>query len=217
MSKRYRFYPWMFAACALAQSATPIENDQVKVIDAHQKPHVRTALHEHKFNRVMIYEDAGKQDFIYADKKTSTLNFRAGEVLWSPAAGMHTAEIVSANPVRIIEVEIKKPGNAQVKVSGPLDPVKADPKHYKVVFENDQVRVLHVKIGPHESTPVHHHAVNRVVAYLSDQDFRVTSEDGKVEHTQHKAGEVSWGGPATHKEENLADKPFEVIVTELKN
>ncbi len=95
--------------------------------------------------------------------------------------------------------------------------MRVDPKHYKIEFENDQVRVLRVTIGPHESTPLHQHAVNRVVTYLTNQDFRVTSQDGKVEQTKHSAGEVSWGGPATHKEENLSDKPFEVVVTELKN
>jgi hypothetical protein len=34
---------------------------------------------------------------------------------------------------------------------------------------------------------------------------------------KHKAGEVSWGTPTKHKEENLSDKPFEVVVVELKN
>ena len=41
--------------------------------------------------------------------------------------------------------------------------------------------------------------------------------DGKVETPQHKAGDVSWGPPAKHKEENLSDKPFEVLVVELKS
>ena len=30
------------------------------------------------------------------------------------------------------------------------DPVEVDPKHYTVEFENDRVRVLRVKFGPHE-------------------------------------------------------------------
>ena len=41
-----------------------------------------------------------------------------------------------------------------------------------MVFENDQVRVLHVKIGPGQSTPVHEHTLNRVVTYFSDQKVR---------------------------------------------
>ena len=120
------------------------------------------------------------------------------------------------HPVPIVEIEIKKPGNPSLMPTA-LDPVKLDPKHYKVEFENDQVRVLRVTIGPHESTPVHQHPVNRVVTYLTDQDFRVTSPNGKVETVKHNVGEVVWSGPATHKEENMSNKPFEVVVTEIKN
>jgi hypothetical protein len=41
--------------------------------------------------------------------------------------------------------------------------------------------------------------------------------DGKAETVQHKAGEVSWGTPTKHMEENLSDSAFEVVVVELKN
>ena len=205
----------LLAASAFGQAAPAIENDSVRVPVAHQQPHARTPLHQHPFNRVMIYLQSGSELFTYPNKPPATLNFKAGEVEWSPAGGMHTAEIVSPHPVTIVEIELKKPG-AKLSATGPLDPVVVDPKHYQVEFENDQVRVLRVRIGPHESTPVHKHALNRVVTYVTDQDFRVTSADGKVERVQHEAGEVTWSGPATHKEENLSGHPFEVLVAELK-
>jgi hypothetical protein len=214
--RRFLACPFLLAACVLAESTTAIDNDQVKVIVANEQPRVKTPLHEHKFNRVIIYESAGSQEVVSEGKNPTTVNFRAGEVKWSVAGGMHTSQILAPTPVRLIEVEIKGAGNPSLKPVA-LDPVKVDPKHYKVEFENDQVRVLRVIIGPHESTPVHQHPVNRVVTFLTDQDFRVTSQDGKVERQTHKAGEVSWGGPATHQEENLSDKSFEVVVTEVKN
>ncbi len=37
------------------------------------------------------------------------------------------------------------------------DPVKVDPKHYKVEFENAQVRVLRIRYGPHEKSVMHDH------------------------------------------------------------
>ena len=130
--------------------------------------------------------------------------------------GQSSFTSLSANPVGIIEVELKKPGSGAAAGSSPLDPVKIDPKHYKVQFENDQVRVVRVRFGPHEMAPLHEHSLNRVVVYLADQNFRITSADGAVEMAQHKRGEVSWGGPTKHKEENLNDKPMEVVVVELK-
>lgn len=203
------------AAFAAETVSTPIDNDQVKVLNVVVQPHEKTRLHQHKVNRVMIYLQAGRQEFDYEGKK-SVLNFKAGEVKWSPAGGMHIAEVTSGAPVNIIEIELKKPGSGAKTPASDLDPVKIDKKHYKVVFDNDQVRVLHVRIGAHESAPLHEHSLNRVVAYLADQNFRVTT-DGKAETVQHKAGEVSWGTPTKHTEENLNDKPFEAVVVELKN
>ena len=205
------------AAALFAQSRTPVDNDQVRVLQVTQEPHHKTQLHDHKINRVMIYLQAGKQDFEYPEsKKKSVLTWKAGEAKWSPAGEKHIAEIVSDKPVTIVEVELKKPADPAKKAGGPLDPVKLDPKEYKVVFENDQVRVLHVKIGPGQITPVHEHGLNRVVAYLSDQKVRVTTPDGKSEVAEHKAGDVGFAGPAKHKEENLNSTPFEVMVVELK-
>ena len=208
--------------CLLAASAYSvetikigIENDQVKAVQVVVQPKEKTRLHQHTVNRVMIYLNTGQQDFDYQPGGKSVLHVKAGEVKWSPAGGMHIAEVTSAHPIGIVEIELKKPGSGKSATSA-LDPLKIDPKQYKLEFENDQVRVFRVKIGPHESTPIHEHALNRVLTYITDQQFRVTSTDGKVDTPVHKAGDVSWGVPGKHKEENLSDKPFEAVVTELK-
>lgn len=207
------------AAFAAEKIETPIDNDQVKVLKVQVQPREKTRLHEHKVNRVMIYLDAGTQDFDYEGKK-STLDFKAGDVKWSPAGGMHIAEITSAQPVNIVEVELKKPGGGTAHGTAhqdALDPVKIDPNHYRVEFDNPQVRVLRVKIGPHETAPMHVHSLNRVVTYLHDQKIRVTTPDGKTSDVEHKAGDVAWAGQAKHKEENVDDQPMEVVVVELKD
>lgn len=195
-------------------SQTVVDNDDVKVLKVTVQPHQKTRLHQHTVNRVMVYLQAGRQTIAYQDGKKTVLNWKPGEAKWSPASGMHIAEITSDQPVTIVEIELKKPGTAHP--ASPLDPVKVDPQHYKVELENQQVRILRVKIPGHAVAPMHEHALNRVVTYLSDQDFRVTSADGKVEHPTHHAGDVTWSGLARHKEENLAATPFEVLVVEVK-
>src|ERR1019366_6135190 len=97
----------------------------------------------------------------------------------------------------------------------PLDPVKVDPQFYKVAIENDQVRVLKVRIGPHETAPMHAHALNRVVVYLTDINLRVKTQGGKEEHVEHKAGEIVWGTPTQHFEENLNGTPVDLIAVEI--
>ena len=82
-------------------------------------------------------------------------------------------------------------------------------------IENDQVRVIRVRMAAHRKVPLHEHALNRVVVYLTDQKGSMTT-DGKTDTAQHQAGDASWGGPVKHSEENLKDTPFEGVVVELK-
>ncbi len=194
---------------------TPINNDDVRVLDVVVQPHEKTSMHEHKANRVMIYKVAGTQSFQYEDGHKSNLSFNENEVKWSPIEGKHIAEVATEKPVGIVEIELKKPGAGKA-ITTALDPLKIDKKHYKLEFENDQVRVFRVKIGPHEATPMHEHQLNRIMLYLTDTAMRVTNSDGKVEMTPHKAGDIVQGGAAKHSEQNTTDKPVEVIVTELK-
>ena len=210
--------PLLAAAAALfAQDVrVPIENGKVKVVKVTQAPHVKTSLHKHSMNRVMIYLQPGKQKFDYEGAKPVTVEWKAGQALWSPAAGMHIAEIVSGNPVTIVELELKNTGSKQKVKGAATDPLAIDPKHYRVEFENDQVRVIRVKIGPKESVPMHEHSLDRVVVYLTGQDFKITGADGKETMAKHAAGDVAFSGPGQHKEENLSGKPFEILVIELK-
>jgi uncharacterized RmlC-like cupin family protein len=206
-----------FAAVPVESNATLFENGQVKVVRALEQPHVKGKFHEHKLNRVMIYLQSGRQRFEYQDgRKPEVFDWTAGQVKWSPADSMHSPEVVSDAPFNIIEVELKKSGAGKA-ITSSIDPVKIDLRHYKVEFENDQVRVLRVRIGAHEIAPMHEHSLNRVTVFLSDQAFRVTTADGKVESVQHKEGDTAWGTPLTHQEENLSDKPFEALAVEVKN
>jgi len=206
------------AACLSGQDRlVPIDNDQARVLKVVAQSHAKGQPHEHKINRVMIYLTAGRQEITPQGGKTALLEFKAGDVKWSPASGMHVSEIISDQPVPVVEVELKKPGGAATKVDTALDPVKVAPRNYKVEFENSQVRVVRVKIGAHQKVPLHEHVLNRVVVYLTDQNGSMTTSDGKTEIAQHKAGEMSWGGPTKHREENLLDGPFEAVVVEFKN
>jgi quercetin dioxygenase-like cupin family protein len=94
------------------------------------------------------------------------------------------------------------------------DAVKVDPAHHKVEFENDQVRVLRVTLGPGEKTPTHAHPAG-VGVFLTDSKNRLTVE-GKSEEPVRKAGDVVEIKPVTHVVENLGATKSEVLVIELK-
>ena len=96
------------------------------------------------------------------------------------------------------------------------DPMKADPQNYKVEFENDKVRVLRVRIGARAKTPTHSHPDHVVIA-VTDTKVRHIFPDGKMDDREVKAGTAIWTPAVTHAGENLAGKPFEVILVELKS
>lgn len=95
------------------------------------------------------------------------------------------------------------------------DPVKGDPKHYKVVFESEKVRLLDVKYGPKEKSVMHEHPAS-VAVFVTDGHAKFTLPDGKTEEQKMKAGESRAMEAGKHLPENVGDKPFEVIVIEMK-
>jgi oxalate decarboxylase/phosphoglucose isomerase-like protein (cupin superfamily) len=203
-------------ALAVEPSATLFENGDVKVSRALEKPHVKGSFHEHKVNRVVVYLQAGSQRFEYQDgRKPAVFDWKAGQVVWSAPEGFHSPEIVSDEPINIIEVELKKPGAGKAADIA-RDAVRVDSKHYKLEFENDQVRVLRMTMGAHQGTPMIEHPGNSLAIYLTDQETRATDSNGRVDTAKHKAGEVVWETPNTQKLENTGETPLEMVLVELR-
>ncbi|MGA2592656.1 MAG: cytoplasmic protein [Bryobacteraceae bacterium] len=111
-------------------------------------------------------------------------------------------------------VELKAPG-AVAAAKTTLDPVKLDPKHYKVVLNNDQVRVLRATYGPGEKSVMHEHPAS-VAVFMSDGHVKFTLPDGTSLDNNGKAHDAIWADAGKHLPENIGDKPLEVMVIELK-
>jgi hypothetical protein len=91
-------YAGTFAA-EPADDRVKIDNEQARVLVVTSAPGVKSELHEHKMNRVMIYLDAGKMTLTDTAGKVETLNFKAGEVLWSQSTMRpHVSLNVSDHP-----------------------------------------------------------------------------------------------------------------------
>ena len=211
---------WAFAIATAGHAAennVKFDNDQARILFVTSPTDAKSSLHEHKVNRVMIYLDGGEITLTDQNGKVQALKFKAGDALWSPASGPHISRNVSGHPVRIVEVEIKsKPGEGASPKLPELDPTKVDPKRYKLVLENEQVRVMRVRYGAHEKGVLHEHVLNRAVTFLTDGQMKITTPDGESKIQKSAAGDIIWGGQAKHTEENLGDQPFEVVVVEFK-
>jgi len=98
--------------------------------------------------------------------------------------------------------------------AGAQDPVKVDSKHYKVVAENERVRVLKATYGVGEKSVMHEHP-DTFAVFLTDTKVRFALPDGSSTDAATKAGDAMFRAAGKHNPENLGGA-FEVIVIEVK-
>jgi len=95
------------------------------------------------------------------------------------------------------------------------DPVGIVPKDYHLEIENRWVRVLRLTLGAQESSPLHEQPES-VVVFLTGAHERLTSPGKPAQEIARRAGEVTHFDGLRHTEENLADRPLEAVIIELK-
>lgn len=95
------------------------------------------------------------------------------------------------------------------------DPTRTDPDKYKVIFENDRVRVLEYRDEPGQTTSPHRHP-DSVMYTLSSFDRRLVAEDGQSRDVTLEPGEVRWLDAQVHSGENVGSTPTHVLFVELK-
>ena len=96
-----------------------------------------------------------------------------------------------------------------------MDALRADPAHYRLEFENEQVRVLRLVLKGGESVPIHD-AQDALVVCLKECHLRLTYTDNRIQDIHIEAGKTRWVFGNTRKETNLSLEPLEMVLIELK-
>jgi hypothetical protein len=99
------------------------------------------------------------------------------------------------------------------------DAARTNARSYKVVFENDRVRVLEYVSRPglgicgrgRHSHPPHLNVL------LTDAKAKITTSDGKTVIGQNKAGDVFWEDAVTHTVENIGGSGVRAYMVEIKD
>jgi quercetin dioxygenase-like cupin family protein len=95
------------------------------------------------------------------------------------------------------------------------DPMKVAPSIFRILLENNRVRVLQEWLRPGEKEPMHSHP--RAVRYaLNSFKGKSTSLSGKVTQFSAKASQVDWSEPETHAVENTGRTTIRAIIVELR-
>jgi beta-alanine degradation protein BauB len=95
------------------------------------------------------------------------------------------------------------------------DPMKVEPSHYKLAFENANVQVVNVHYGPHEKSTLHDHP-GGVVVVITGGHLEFTDERGTVTEVFSKAGESRWFPPFRHRVENVGSTPYNAVYIGIK-
>jgi len=96
-----------------------------------------------------------------------------------------------------------------------LDPLDVDPDHYKLLFENDRVRVLEFHDRPGEKVGMHGHP-DRLIYSFGPWKRKFWYPDGRTEVVEGKAGDVKWSNALEHAGENVGTTETHNLFIELK-
>lgn len=94
------------------------------------------------------------------------------------------------------------------------DPVKVSAGAYKLVSENNRVRILEVTLKPGDSIPVHSHPDHVAIAIV-DCKIAIT-KGGKAQEADLKAGQTLWIPAESHSAKNIGTSMVRLVVVELK-
>ncbi len=95
------------------------------------------------------------------------------------------------------------------------DPLALYPENYRVLLENDHVRVLDFRLARGAREQMHTHPAHLAV-FLADFTIRFTLPDGSTSLREGRPHQIAWSEGATHASENIGASDAHGILVELK-
>lgn len=96
------------------------------------------------------------------------------------------------------------------------NPVEVDPEHYRLEYEDKQVRVLRFRLAPGERSPLHEHAA-RITVVVSGSRLRIADTEGAIHEMTIYSGHAEREPATRHIVENVGNTVYEELTTEFKD
>ncbi len=150
---------------------------------------------------ILKYQEGGK---------TRTQLWKAGSIHWHES-GLHAVENAGDTTAEFLVVACK----TLEHVGGPqaLDGERVDavaPDHAKVILENDDVKVVHLRVPAGESIP-EHAGYDRIVYSMNNYELAYTA-GGETGDRAFEAGDVHSHEADVHTVENTGDTDAELLI-----
>jgi quercetin dioxygenase-like cupin family protein len=97
-----------------------------------------------------------------------------------------------------------------------LDALTGSPENFRLLLENEHVRVLEYTVEPGEKDQWHTHPA-KLSYVISGGKLKVHLENGEVINAEDSSGTASWMDyVGKHYVENVGSTPVKIILTEVK-
>ena len=96
------------------------------------------------------------------------------------------------------------------------DPLTVAPEMYKLLLENEKVRVMEVDFLPGQKIAKHSHPDEHFVTVLKPGTLTIFKEDGTSSVNELKVDQVLWLPAETHWAQNTGKTEVKLLVTEVK-
>ena len=96
-----------------------------------------------------------------------------------------------------------------------INPVEVAPNNYKLLLENDHVRVLEMSLKAGEKDVTHSHEAETAY-FITGSKIKIYLPDGGAMEADIPDGHVMWHEPWTHTVENIGTSDIRAIIVETK-
>jgi quercetin dioxygenase-like cupin family protein len=94
-----------------------------------------------------------------------------------------------------------------------IDPVQVSPTNYRVLLENERVRVVEMSLKAGEMDETHSHPAETVY-FVTGGRVRLHLPDGGTAEAEFPDGGAMWHEPWTHRVENIGTSDITAIIVE---
>ena len=96
-----------------------------------------------------------------------------------------------------------------------IDPVKASPNNYKLLFEDETHRVLEMTLNAGDKDNQHSHT-SEIAYFITGSSVKIHLPDGQSMEADVPDGHVMAHEAWTHTVENVGSKDLKAIIFEVK-
>lgn len=195
------------SSVSLARESEKVRNDKVTVWEDDLNGSEAVAASDGK-PALLLYLSEGTLDVIAQRGTRTNVQAKPGKVNFEPN-GFREIRNSGSSPFRLLRVHFKNAGSPERWGRSGLS------SHYKVLLENNFVRVYDIFIPASSNEPQHTHK-DRIVVCLAGAELTHLFPDGRTEVSTLKTGEVVWRKGSTHIGQNHSANDFHAIAIEPK-